>query len=60
MTSFELLFLAASVALEQVSYTADEFGTAVEVCAVISNVPGGGLECPVVANLSAADGKAGE
>jgi len=58
-SSFELLFLAASVALEQVSYTANEFGT-VEVCAVISNVPGGGLECPVVANLSAADGKAGE
>ena len=33
----------------------------VEVCAVISDVPDGGLECPVVASLSAADGnKAGE
>jgi len=32
----------------------------VEVCAVISSVPGGGLECPVVATLDAISGKAGE
>jgi len=31
-----------------------------EVCAVINNVPTGGLECLVVATLSAANGKAGE
>ena len=30
------------------------------MCAVISDIPGGGLECPVVASLSAADGKASE
>jgi len=51
--------LAASVALQQDSYPANEGGM-VEVCAVISSVPGGGLECPVVATLSATDGRAGE
>jgi len=30
------------------------------VCAVISSVPDGGLECPVVATLDATDGKASE
>ena len=54
-----ILFLVASVALQQSSYSAAEGGV-VEVCAVISDVPAGGLECPVVANLSAVDGKAGE
>ena len=33
----------------------------VEICAVISDVPAGGLEWPVVVTLNAADGaKAGE
>ena len=49
----------ASVAFQQVSYSASEGGM-VEVCAVISSVPGGGLECPVVATLDAINGKAGE
>ena len=59
---FELwffLFLVASVAFQQGSFSASEGGM-VEVCAVISSVPTGGLECPVVATLSATDGKAGE
>ena len=30
------------------------------MCAVISSVPGGGLECPVVATLDATDGNASE
>ena len=54
-----IVFLAASVALEQVSYSASEGGM-VEVCAVITSVPGGGLECPVVATLDTIDGKASE
>jgi len=49
----------ASVALQQGSYSAIEGGM-VEICAVISSVPTGGLECPVVATLSPVDGKAGE
>ena len=49
----------ASVAFQQVSYSASEGGI-VEVCAVISSVPGGGLECPVVVTLDAINGKAGE
>ena len=53
------MFLAASVALQQDLYSAEEGGE-VQVCAVISNVPAGGLECPVVANLSASDGNAGK
>jgi len=58
---FELLFLflAASVAFQQGSYSASEGGM-VEVCAVISSVPTGGLECPVVATLNATAGKAGK
>ena len=49
----------ASVAFQQGSYSASEGGI-VQVCAVISSVPTGGLECPVVATLAAVDGKAGE
>jgi len=52
-------FAEVSVALQQVSHSASEGGM-VEVCAVISSVPGGGLECPVVATLDAMNGKAGE
>ena len=50
---------AASVALMQDSYSASE-GMVVQVCAVINNLPSDGLECPVVANLMAIDGKAGK
>ena len=50
------MFLVVSAALEQDSYSAEEGGI-VEVCAVIRDVPAGGLECPVVATLSAADGQ---
>ena len=53
------MFLAASVALQQDLYSAQEGGE-VQVCAVISNVPAGDLECHVVANLSASDGNAGK
>ena len=49
----------ASVAFQQGSYSASEGGI-VQVCAVISSVPTGGLECPVVAALDTRDGKAGE
>ena len=52
-------FVEVSIALQQVSHSASEGGM-VEVCAVISSVPTGGLECPVVATLSATDGKAGK
>ena len=48
-----------SVAFQQVSYSASEGGM-VEVCAVITSVPGGGLECPVVATMDTIDGKASE
>ena len=57
--NYDFLFLAALVAFQQGSFSANEGGM-VEVCAVISSVPGGGLECPVVATLSATDGKAGK
>ena len=49
----------ASVALQQSSYSAQEGGV-LEVCAIISGIPSGGLECPVVASLSAFNGKASE
>jgi len=48
-----------SVAFQQGSFSANE-GSVVEVCAITSNVPTGGLECLVVATLSATDGKAGK
>ena len=57
--NYEFVFLVALVAFQQGSFSASEGGM-VEVCAVISSVPTGGLECPVVATLSATDGKAGE
>ena len=57
---FDIFFnAAASVALMQDSYSASE-GMVVQVCAVINNLPSDGLECPVVANLMAIDGKAGK
>ena len=54
-----LLHAVVSVALEQESYTASE-GVTVEVCAVISHIPIGGLECSVVASLVVSDGTACE
>ena len=48
-----------SLALAQDSYSVSE-GVMVEVCATISNLPIGGLECPVVASLVASDGTACE
>jgi len=56
---YDFVFVAASVAFQQGSFSASEGGMG-EVCAVINNVPTGGLECLVVATLSAANGKAGE
>ena len=57
--NYDFLFVAALVAFQQGSFSANEGGM-VEVCAVISSVPAGGLECPVVATLDATDGKAGK
>ena len=57
--NYDFVFLVALVAFQQDLFSASEGGM-VEVCAVISSVPTGGLECPVVATLSATDGKAGK
>ena len=54
-----ILNAVVSLALAQDSYSVSE-GVMVEVCATISNIPIGGLECPVVASLVASDGTACE
>ena len=37
-------------------YMVDESQSSVEVCANLTDIPDGGLECEVVANIATADG----
>ena len=37
-------------------YMVDESQTSVEVCASLTNIPAGGLECDVVATMNIIDG----
>ena len=51
----------ATVTVVSSEYTVDEHESSVEVCASLTNVPGGGLECEIIATINSTDGpKAGK
>ena len=52
-----LLFLtAATVTIVYSDFMVDESQSSVEVCASLTDIPDGGLECEVVATLNTNDG----
>ena len=53
-------FTDATVAFNTSEYTVSEDADTVHVCVVLNSIPGGGLECEIMATLEAVDGiKAG-
>ena len=52
-----LLFLtAATVTIVYSEFMVDESQSSVEVCANLTDIPDGGLECEIVATLNTNDG----
>ena len=49
-------YAAATVSLMSSDYMVDESQSSVEVCGSLTDIPGGGLECEVVATINTNDG----
>ena len=50
------LLTGATVTIVSADYMVDESQSSVEVCASLTDIPAGGLECEVVATINTTDG----
>ena len=50
------LLTGATVTIVSSDYVVDESESSVEVCASLTDIPAGGLECEVVATINTTDG----
>ena len=50
------LLTGATVTIVSADYVVDESQSSVEVCASLTDIPAGGLECEVVATMNTTDG----
>ena len=51
-----MIYIDATVQMDEDTYTVGEGDGSVEVCVEISNVPSGALECELVVNLTISSG----